>query len=120
MGYTATTQQGTHDLGVDVVAHPDPLGVQPPLLKIQCKSGTGTVGGPAIKQLRGLLNGPEKGVIVSLGGFSNDARHVQQNDADLVLIDGERFVELFLEHYDRLAAEWRHRFPLTRVYVSTG
>jgi restriction system protein len=120
MGYTATTQKGTHDLGVDVVAHPDPLGVQPPLLKIQCKSGTGTVGGPTINQLRGLLNGPEKGVIVALGGFSNDARHVQQNDADLVLIDGERFVELFLEHYDRLAPEWRHRFPLTRVYVSTG
>jgi restriction system protein len=120
MGYTATTQQGSHDLGVDVVAHPDPLGVQPPLLKIQCKSGTGTIGAPAIKQLRGLLNGPEKGVIVALGGFSNDARHVQQNDADLVLIDGERFVQLFLDHYDKLAPEWRHRFPLTRVYVATG
>jgi restriction system protein len=120
MGYTATTQQGTHDLGVDVVAHPDPLGVQPPIIKIQCKSGTGTVGGPAVKQLRGLLNGPEKGVMVSLGGFSTDARHVQQNDADLVLIDGDRFVDLFLEHYDRLAPEWRHRFPLTRVYVAVG
>lgn len=120
MGYTATTQQGTHDLGVDVVAHPDPLGVQPPMLKIQCKSGTGSVGGPAVKQLRGLLNGPEKGVLVSLGGFSTDARHVQQNDADLILIDADRFVELFLEHYDRLAPEWRHRFPLTRVYVAVG
>ncbi len=120
MGYTATTQEGTHDLGVDVVAHPDPLGVQPPLIKIQCKSGTGSVGGPAIKQLRGLLNGPEKGVMVSLGGFSTDAKHVQQNDADLVLIDGDRFVELFLAHYDRLAPEWRHRFPLTRVYVSVS
>lgn len=120
MGYTATTQQGTHDLGVDVVAHPDPLGVQPPIIKIQCKSGTGSVGGPAIKQLRGLLNGPEKGVMVALGGFSTDARHVQQNDADLVLIDGDRFVELFLEHYDRLAPEWRHRFPLTRVHVAVG
>ena len=31
MGYTAQVQQGTHDLGVDVIAHPDPLGVQPPL-----------------------------------------------------------------------------------------
>ncbi|MFN8815543.1 MAG: restriction endonuclease [bacterium] len=120
MGYTATTQQGTHDLGVDVVAHPDPLGVQPPIIKIQCKSGTGSVGGPAVKQLRGLLNGPEKGIMVSLGGFSTDARHVQQNDADLVLIDGDRFVGLFLEHYDRLAPEWRHRFPLTRVYVAVS
>ncbi|MFN5945902.1 MAG: restriction endonuclease [Phycisphaerae bacterium] len=120
MGYTATTQQGTHDLGVDVIAHPDPLGVQPPILKIQCKSGTSTVGAPAVKQLRGLLNGPEKSILVSLGGFSNDARHVQQNDADLVLLDAERFVDLFLEHYERLAPEWRHRFPLTRVYVAAG
>ncbi|QQS09694.1 MAG: restriction endonuclease [Phycisphaerales bacterium] len=120
MGYTATTQQGTHDLGVDVVAHPDPLGVQPPLLKIQCKSGTSTVGGPVVKQLRGLLNGPEKGVLVSLGGFSNDARHVQQNDADLVLIDADRFIDIFLAHYEELEPQWRHKFPLTRVYVATG
>ena len=110
MGYTARQQQRTHDLGVDVIAHPDPLGVQPPYMKIQAKSGTGTVGAPAVKQLRGLLNDREKGVMVALGGFSNDARHVQQNDGDLVLIDGGRFVELFLEFYDRLDPEWRNRF----------
>jgi len=117
MGYTAQLQQGTHDLGVDVIAHPDPLGVQPPLMKIQAKSGTGTVGAPAVKQLRGLLNDGEKGVLVALGGFSNDARHVQQNDGDLILVDGKRFVELFLQFYDRLDPEWRNRFPLKRVYV---
>jgi restriction system protein len=120
MGYTAYVQQGTHDLGVDVIAHPDPLGVQPPLLKIQAKSGTGKTGAKEVKELRGLLNHGEKGVLVSLGGFSIDARHVQQNDADLVLIDGERFVALFLEFYDRLDAETRNRFPLRRVHVFVG
>jgi restriction system protein len=120
MGYTAQVQQGTHDLGVDVIAHPDPLGVQPPLLKIQAKSGTGRIGAKEVKELRGLLNQGEKGVLVALGGFSNDSRHVQQNDADLVLIDGERFVALFLEFYDRLDAETRNRFPLRRVYVFVG
>jgi restriction system protein len=117
MGYTATTQSGTHDLGVDVIAHPDPLGVQPPRLKIQAKSGTSTVGAPAVKQLRGIRNDGEKAVLIALGGFSNDALHVQQNDADVVLIDGARFVELFLEFYERLEPEMRHRFPLKRVYV---
>lgn len=120
MGYAAHVQQGTHDLGVDVIAHPDPLGVQPPLLKIQAKSGTGKIGAKEVKELRGLLNQGEKGVLVSLGGFSTDSRHVQQNDADLVLIDGERFVSLFLEFYDRLDAETRNRFPLRRVYVFVG
>ncbi|MCI0376218.1 MAG: restriction endonuclease [Gemmataceae bacterium] len=77
-------QQGTHDLGVDIVAHPDPLGVQPPLLKIQGKSRTGKIGSKEVKEMRGLLNEREKGVRVALGG-STDARHVQQNDANLVL-----------------------------------
>jgi len=120
MGYTAQAQQGTHDLGVDIVAHPDPLGVQPPLLKIQAKSGSGTVGAKVVKELRGLLNQGEKGVLIALGGFTNDARHVQQNDADLVLIDGARFVELFLEFYERLDGAIRNRFPLRRVYVFVG
>lgn len=120
MEYTARVQAGTHDLGVDVVAHRDPLGVQPPLLKIQAKSGTGKVSGGDVKQLRGLLNQGEKGVLVALGGFTNDARHVQQNDADLVLIDGDRFVELFLQFYDRLEDEARSRFPLQRVHVFVG
>jgi restriction system protein len=94
--------------------------VQPPLLKIQAKSGTGKVSGGDVKQLRGLLNQGEKGVLVALGGFTNDARHVQQNDADLVLIDGDRFVELFLQFYDRLEDEARSRFPLQRVHVFVG
>lgn len=113
-------QSGTHDLGVDVIAHPDPLGVQPPLLKIQAKSGTSRIGPKEVKELRGLLNQGEKGVLVALGGFTIDARHVEQNDADLVLIDGKRFVELFLGLYDRLEPEIRNRFPLRRVYVFVG
>jgi len=120
MGFTAHVQQGTHDLGVDVIAHPDPLGVQPPLLKIQAKSGTGKVGAKKVEELRGLLNQGEKGVLVSLGAFSNDSRDIQQNDADLVLIDGERCVALLLEFYDRLDAETRIRFPLRCLQVFVG
>lgn len=117
MGYTAKVQQGTGDLGVDVLAHKDPLGVEPPIMKIQCKSGTSTAGAPALKQLRGTLNPGEKGILISLGGFSKDAFHTEQNDANLILIDSDRFVELFLDNYTKLSAEMRHRFPLQTVYV---
>lgn len=117
LGYTATTQQGTRDLGVDVIAHSDPLGVNPPVLKIQAKSGTSSVGAPAVKQLRGVLNPGEKGILISLGGYSSDAKHTEQNDANLILIDSDRFVDLFLSSYDNLCAEMRHRFPLRQVYV---
>ncbi|MGP1273485.1 MAG: restriction endonuclease [Phycisphaerales bacterium] len=117
LGYTAVTQQGTRDLGVDVIAHMDPLGVTPPLLKIQAKSGTSTIGAPAVKQLRGVLNPGEKGVLISLGGFSSDAKHTEQNDANLILIDADRFVDLFLSSYANLSPDLRHRFPLQQVYV---
>jgi len=120
LGYTATTQQGTRDLGVDVIAHTDPLGVEPPILKIQAKSGTSTVGAPDVKRLRGVLTPGEKGVLVSLGGFSADARHTEQNDANLILVDAERFVDLFLSSYEALSPEMRHRFPLQSVYVVSG
>ena len=101
-----------------MIAHKDPLGVIPPILKVQAKSGTRSAGSPEIQQLRGVLNAGEKGILVSLGGFSNDAKHVERNDGDLVLIDSERFVGLFLEHYDTLEPEMRHKFPLTRVHVA--
>lgn len=119
LGYTATLQQGTRDLGVDVVAHADPLGVTPPMLKIQAKSGTSSAGAPVVKQLRGVLNAGEKGVLISLGGFSVDARHTEQNDANLILIDADRFVDLFLDSYEKLSPEMRHRYPLKRVYVAS-
>jgi restriction system protein len=117
LGYTATVTQATHDLGVDIVAHQDPLGVSGVVLKIEVKSGTSSIGAPAVKQLRGVLNQGEKGVLVSLGGFSTDARHTDQNDANLVLIDADRFVDLFLSSYEKLPADLRHRFPLQPVYV---
>jgi len=117
LGYTATTTRGTRDLGVDIVAHADPLGVTGPILKIECKSGTSSIGAPDVKKLRGVLNPGEKGVVVALGGFSTDAMHTEQNDANLILIDTDRFVDLFLSSYDRLSPEVRHRFPLQRVYV---
>jgi len=120
MGYTAQVTQGTHDLGVDVIAHRDPLGVEPPTLKVQVKSGTGKAGSQEINALRGVVKAGEKGVFVGLGGFSNDAQHVERNDPNLILIDGKRFVELFLEFYDNLEPEIRIRFPLRRVHVFVG
>lgn len=116
-GYTANVTRGSRDLGVDVVAHADPIGVSGPSLKIECKSGTSKIGSPDVKKLRGVLNPGEKGVVVALGGFANDAMHTEQNDANLILIDADRFVELFLSSYDRLSADMRHRFPLQQVYV---
>jgi len=64
MGYTATVTQASGDHGVDVIAHPDALGLERPYIKVQVKSGIGSVGEPEVNQLKGLLNTEEQGVLV--------------------------------------------------------
>ena len=55
--------------------------------------------------------------MLSVRSRTTDARHTDQNDANLVLIDADRFVDLFLNSYAKLSADLRHKFPLTSVYV---
>ena len=117
IGYTATVTSASKDHGVDVIAHPDPLGLEQPFVKIQVKSGTSTVGEPEVSQLIGSLYEGEKGIFVGLGGFSADARAKARNSAKVSLIDAKQFVSLFLDHYEKLDPSWRGKYPLSRVYV---
>lgn len=117
LGYSTTVTPPSGDHGVDVIAHPDPLGLERPYIKVQAKSGTSSVGEPEINQLRGLLNSGEYGVCVSLGKFTSGALSVERNSPNLTLIGPKRFVQLFLDHYDELAPEWRAKFPLKQTFV---
>jgi restriction system protein len=117
LGYTATVTPRSGDHGVDVIAHPDPLGLERPYIKIQVKSGTGTIGEPEVNQLRGLLHLEEQGVFVSLGKFTPAAHAIERNSRNLTLIGPKQFVKLFLDHYEKLDATWKAKFPLKKVYV---
>lgn len=117
IGYTAKVTRASNDHGVDVIAHPDPLGLQPPFIKVQAKSGTTTVGEPEVSQLIGTLSEGERGILIGLGGFSKQAESRARHSSKISLIGPTEFVELFLDHYEKLDPKWRTRFPLQRVYV---
>jgi restriction system protein len=117
LGYTSTVTPPSTDHGIDVIAHPDPLGLQKPYIKVQVKSGTGSVGEPEVNQLKGLLHQGEQGILVSLGKFSSSAKAVERASPNVKLIGPKEFVRLFLEHYEQLDPVWRSHFPLKRVYV---
>ena len=117
MGYTAKVTPPSGDHGIDVIAHPDPLGMEPPFIKVQVKSGTGSVGEPEVNQLRGLLQPGEKGILISLGKFTSGAAAVARQSANITLIGPKEFVALFLDHYDSLEPEWRSKFQLKSVFV---
>ena len=102
---------------MDVIAHKDPLGVEPPLLKIQCKHRTGTTGAPEVQQLVGTQGQGEHSVFVSLGTYSRDAIAIERQRPGLRLLGGEEIVSLVMNNYSNLSERWRSVIRLTQVLV---
>lgn len=117
MGYTARVTQKSGDGGVDVIAHMDALGFQPPIVKVQCKRTTSQTSRPDVDQLLGTLGDGECGLFVNLGSYSRAAVELERNRAKLRLIDGEEFVEMVLENYPHLSPRYRSLIPLKQIYV---
>ena len=117
MGYTARVTKRSGDGGVDVIAHKDRLGFEPPILKVQCKRKTDQVPRPEVDQLLGTLGDGEFGLFVTLGSFGRQSTDLERNRPKLRLIDGEQFVGLVLEHYQHLAPRYRSIIPLKRIFV---
>lgn len=119
LGYQARVTQYTGDGGVDVIAHKDPLGLEPPRFKVQCKHTSATIGSPAVQNLVGTLASgtSELGLFVTLGAYSAAALELERARQNLRLLTGNDVVTLVLDNYPKLARTWRERLPLRRVYV---
>jgi restriction system protein len=117
MGYRTRVSPEGPDGGVDIVAHKDELGFEPPLIKVQVKSAEGSIGDPVVSALSGKLSSNEFGLIVTLGTFTSQARVFARSKSNLRLIDGSELVDLILEHYDQFDSRYKGLLPLRRVYV---
>lgn len=118
LGYRTIISPPGPDRGVDILAHRGPLGVEPPIVKVQVKSSEGGVGAPTVAELLGRLGGQgDAGLFVTLGHYTPDAARMGQDRSNLRLIDGSEFVDLLLENYERLSDEHRQKFPLRRVFA---
>ena len=67
MGYHARVTPKSGDGGIDVIAHRDELGFEPPVIKVQCKQRLDAVGRPEVQQLMGAVETQEFGLFVTLG-----------------------------------------------------
>lgn len=116
MGYHARLTR-KNEPSVDVIAHKDHLGIEPPIIKVQVKSSEGTATDKDVSALYGKLSAGEYGLFITLGSFSPSSRNFEQSKANLRLIDGDEFVNLILQHYDHFDARHKGLLPLRRVYV---
>ncbi|MDO4848944.1 MAG: restriction endonuclease [Coriobacteriia bacterium] len=74
MGYHASVTGPGPDGGRDVEASLDALGLEHPLVVAEVKHRKGAMGAPAIRSFMAGLHGDERGLYISTGGFSKDAK----------------------------------------------
>lgn len=102
MGYeNVEVNGGVNDKGVDVVADIE-LGISKVREVIQAKRHKGSIGRPVLDQLRGSLwyFDAVRGTIITTGRFTKGASDVAfaKGAAPIALIDGERLLDLLIEH----------------------
>ncbi|MCG5957870.1 restriction endonuclease (plasmid) [Acinetobacter nosocomialis] len=117
MGYVARITQRSGDGGVDIIAHKDVLGFEPPIIKVQCKKTQSVNGLPEINQLLGTLGDDEYALFVNLGSYTIQARNKATNKSRLRLIDGKELVSLIYKYYDSFSPQYRALIPLRKIYV---
>jgi restriction system protein len=120
MGYHSRVTKASGDGGVDVIAHRDELGFEAPIIKVQCKQTLGNSGRPDVQKLFGAIERDEKGLFVTLGTFSPDARVFEQSKSNLRLIDGRGLIELIYNHYHKFSPRYQALVPLKRTYSAAA
>lgn len=116
MGYYARLTR-KNEPSVDIIAHKDHLGIEPPIIKVQVKSGDGAITDKDVSALLGKLAPGEYGLFVTLGTYTAPARTFGQGKGNLRLLDGADLVQLIFDYYDKFDARHKGLLPLRRVYV---
>lgn len=105
MGYggsreeAAQVTQKSNDGGIDGVINEDRLGLD--VIYVQAKRWQGNVGRTEIQNFVGALAGKKanKGVFITTSDFnSNATEYAREVTQKVILINGERFAELMIEH----------------------
>ena len=106
------------DGGIDILAFDDPLGTRPPRIKVQVKRQQQRVAVDGLRSFMALLGADDVGIFVNAGGFTRDAEDEArtQQVRRVTLVDLERLVELWKEHYLRIDEASRRRLPLQPIY----
>lgn len=118
MGFEAVSTPPGPDQGVDILAHPDAFGFKDPRIKVQVKHRSSSTGAPDLRSFLGTLHDGENGIYVSTGGFTTDAKRAAESARKpITLLNRDDFIQLLLQHYEKLESEFKAQIPLRRVWV---
>lgn len=84
---------------------------------VEVKHRGGRIGSQDLRRFLGGRHTMDKGLYVSTGGFSKDAKYeADRASIPVRLMDLDDLVEAVIEHYEGLDVETKILLPLTKVY----
>lgn len=117
MGFKTRMTDNGADQGSDILASPDGLGLQEPRIHAEVKHRKGQMGAPEVRNFIGTLRAGDKGLYVSTGGFSREAKYeAKRAEYPVNLVTLPDLVDLLVEHYETLDYEGRAMVALVKVY----
>ncbi len=118
MGYRARVTAKGPDRGRDVIASPDGLGFQEPRIFAEVKHRPkDSMGAQVIRSFVGGLRPGDRGLFVSTGGFTQEAKYeAERSSIPVTLVDLDELSILVVEHYESFDSTGRALLPLIRVY----
>lgn len=118
MGYQTQISPQGMDRGKDIVASPDGFGFEHPRIIVEVKHRNGTIGSQDIRSFLGGRHKDDRGLYVSTGGFSKDARYeAERANIPLVLWTLDELTRTLLQYYEKLDIESQRFIPLKKVYL---
>lgn len=117
MGYKTRISPSGSDRGKDIIASPDGLGFEDPRIVVEVKHRSAAMGSQEIRSFLGGRHDNDKGLYVSTGGFSKDARYeAERGRIPVTLMDLDDLVKTLLEHYENMDVEMQRLIPLRKLY----
>jgi len=84
---------------------------------VEVKHRKGQMGSHEIRSFTGGLRPGDKGLYVSTGGYSREAKYeAERSNIPLTLMDADTLVSLIIQYYDNFDSEARSLVPLTKIY----
>ncbi|MGC6377812.1 restriction endonuclease [Bisgaard Taxon 45] len=119
MGYKTQISPSGSDRGKDIIASPDGFGFEQPRIIVEVKHRSSTqIGSQEIRSFLGGRHLDDRGLYVSTGGFSKDAKYeADRAKIPLVLWSLDELARTLIRHYDEIDATIKQLVPLRMVYL---
>jgi restriction system protein len=118
MNYKTQVSPPGSDLGRDILASPDGFGFEQPRIVVEVKHRKGTIGSQEIRSFVGGRHKDDRGLYVSTGGFTKDARYeADRSSVPLTLWTLDELTKALLDNYEQTDSRTRALVTLRTFYA---